>query len=73
MDYENLLKYFNEPREDYYEQLVKHADVILRAYRTRTQTQLGKELGLSQSNISIVLKILIAQEDINARASKQVK
>ena len=45
---------------DYYELLLVHSNEILMAYRTRTQTQLATDLGLTQTQVSLLLKILNA-------------
>lgn len=63
--YEALLEYIQVPREDYYEVLLLNSDIILRAYHKRTQSQIGQELGMSQSQASLLLKLLLAYSDLN--------
>ncbi len=64
MNYDQLVAYVKTPRKDYYEQLVKASHEILKAYQTRTQAQLGKELNLHQAQMGVVLKMLIAIEAV---------
>jgi len=68
MTYNQLIEYIQEPQPDYHEQLILSAEEILLAYRTRTQAELGKDLKISQSQTSIVIKLLVAVSDLNRRA-----
>ncbi len=64
MTYLDLVEYCTTQRDDYYEQLLINSAVILKAYRKKTQQELGIDLGLNQAQISLLLKLLIAYEDI---------
>lgn len=66
--YDELKELFETPNNNYYELLLTHADIILRAYRTRNQTQLGLELGLNQTQVSLLLKLLTAYSDLNLKS-----
>jgi len=62
--YDELKLVFSEPTPDYYELLLSHAEVILRAYRTRTQAEIGAHIGMNQTQVSILLKLLVAYTDM---------
>ena len=66
MKYEELVDQIQKGYlDDYYTQLLLHSEEILRAYRTRNQTQMGKELNIDQSKVSFLLKLLIAYSDLH--------
>ncbi len=65
MNYTQLLQYLQEHRDDYYQQILQNSEVILKAYRTRTQAQIGTDLGLHQVQVGILLKLLIAKEELH--------
>ncbi len=67
MNYKELTAYCLTPQADYYEQLIIHREIILKAYRKLTQAQLGADIGMNQAQVSLLIKLLIVldeQEDV---------
>ena len=64
MTYQELKEYTQVRQADYYEQLLVHAELILHQTRTQTQTDIGLDLGLNQSQVSVVLKMLQGYLDL---------
>lgn len=60
MDYKQLVEYVKHPVPDYYEMLLKHADVIITHSRISNQTKMAQELRMTQPKLSIVLHMLEA-------------
>jgi len=62
--FQDLIDYIEVPRDNYYETLLINAELILRAYRTRTQAELGACIGMNQTQVSILIKLLTAHTSL---------
>ena len=58
--YQQLVEYVKHPVPDYYEMLLKHADVIITQSRIHNQTKMAQDLRMTQPKLSIVLHMLAA-------------
>ena len=65
MKYEELIEQIQKGYlDDYYTELLLHAEEILDAYWTRDQEQLGRDLLLNKTEVAFLLKLLIAYSDL---------
>ncbi len=63
MTYTELKLYCLTPQHDYYEKLIQNREVILKAYRKLTQAQLGADIGMSQAQVSLLIKLFVAMDE----------
>ena len=67
--FKELKAYFQIRRPDYYEKLIQNAHIIIEQSKVQTQAELGKDLGLNQSQMSTVLKMLKGYINVHANNS----
>ena len=64
-----LKEYVQISRPDYYEKLIQNAHIIIEQSKVQTQAELGQDLGLNQSQMSTVLKMLKGYINVHANNS----
>lgn len=69
MTYIEITEYFTEPRADYWETLLLHSPVILQQLNISNQGIMSKELGLTQPQMSTVVKMLRAYCNVSNAAN----
>ena len=69
MTYQERVTHFQTPRTDYWETLLTHAPVIIAQLNISTRTKLSQELGLSQPQMTPVVKLLQAYINLSIKVA----
>jgi len=67
--FDKVKAYLQIRRPDYYEYLLQNAQIIIDESKIQTQADLGQDLGLNQSQMSTVLKMLKGYLNVHANNS----
>ena len=67
--FDKVKAYLQIRRPDYYEYLLQNAQIIIDESKIQTQADLGQDLGLNQSQMSTVLKLLKGYLNVHANNS----
>jgi len=65
MNYTELKTYFTTPRADYWETIIQNGHTIVAQLNISNQSIMAKDLGLTQPQISIVIRMLKAHINLS--------